>query len=293
MALDWHAVLEAQLLAQKDVVAQIGHIADLFVAFSPVVGKLELPVQQLQGFVQNHTVADVPLLIGTNREETLLFVHDAFSEPLSRVEETAVQALIFGGDDARQINKQYPRDEASKAAGDYRNHTTNFTTDSLFHCPVRHAALMQTRMREQWGTRTSATYGYHFDQVISFDAAFWVPSSPFCVGHVCHGEELPYVFNINLTASAQVRKYNSSFTPAEVTLAHSMQTYWANFAKTGAPGSFTPPGGAPLAWPVLTVAQEQLMNLTALEGGNHVDSASYREKCAFWDVLGYEWVLDP
>ena len=124
-------------------------------------------MQPLQGFVTNRSVADVPLMVGVNRQESLLFIYEAFSSKLSKVEEDAVLGVIFGVGSTVTINKRYPRTAAQKAAHDYRNHSVNITNDCLFRCATRHAALSLTKQRSQ-GVRASPTFLYHFDHVISF-----------------------------------------------------------------------------------------------------------------------------
>ena len=280
-ALNVSLVLEAQAAAEKDLFAEVGHFLDTFIPFSPVVGPtVGLTVQPLQGFVTNRSVADVPLMVGVNRHESLLFIYEAFSSKLSKVEEDAVLGVIFGVSTTVTINKRYPRTAAQKAAHDYRNHSVNITNDCLFRCATRHAALSLTKQRSQ-GVRASPTFLYHFDHVISFGSAFWLPSTPVCVDAVCHGEELPFVFDPNTSS------VNRSFTADEAALALSMQTYWSNFAKSGAPGV-----AAGVAWPELNAANESAIHLRGA-GGNVVDHAVYADRCEFWDGLGYEWVLNP
>ena len=123
-------------------------------------------------------------------------------------------------------------------------------------------------------------------QIISFGAKFWDPTSPICVDTVCHAEELPFVFNPDLSV------INATFTAAEEALAGSMQTYWSNFARNGAPGAAVPGiNRSALAWPVLDVA-EKVMRFTTAGGSNSIDVARYADKCAFWDDLAYKWILN-
>lgn len=132
------------------------------------------------------------------------------------------------------------------------------------------------------GARSANTWMYHFDHVISFGADFWIPSNPICVNAVCHSEELPYIWQPNVSS------LNASFTPAEAALSQSMQSYWSSMAHTGAPSSAA-------VWPPLTMAQEQAMKFhTGSNGGppNSIDLAAYKDKCSFWEKIGYKWVLE-
>jgi acetylcholinesterase/cholinesterase len=270
------AVVAAQAEAQNDLVAELGEFLSLFQPFSPVVGTDELPVQTLDGLLAG-AVHDVPILLGSVRQEGVIFIYEAFAGAEPILEEAALLELVYGVADTPKIQKQYPMPQSAKDAKDARNHTALFATDSLFHCALRHAAL-SLAARTTAGTRLSPTYLYHFDHVISFGAKFWDPTSPICVDTVCHAEELPFVFNPDLSA------INATFTADEATLAASMQTYWSNFARDGRPGA----NGA-LAWPPLDAA-EKAMRFTT-DPANSIDTGRYADKCAFWDKLGYKWIL--
>ena len=63
--------------------------------------------------------------------------------------------------------------------------------DLLFYCPLRNV----TRGHQQsLGLRAMPTHVYSFKHFISFDC--WGPDYQFCVGWVCHGSKLPFVFNV-------------------------------------------------------------------------------------------------
>ena len=66
-----------------------------------------------------------------------------------------------------------------------------------------------------------------------------------------HGSEVSFVFgNLNARWGA------TETTPEEEKLAQIMNTYWANFAKTGNPNG----EGLPL-WPLYTTQQEQILDV--------------------------------
>ena len=287
-------IIAAQLKSDKDVKAEIGEILSLFQPYTPTVGTPELKAQPMAGFVGaagGSAVLDVPIVIGSVRQEGLIFVYEAFKKKaLSTAMEDALMGLIYGVPDALKVIREYPRTAADRT--DERNHTAVFATDSLFHCAIRHTALSLSDGGQRGAgkrSRRSSVHTYHFDHVISFGDKFWLPSVPICVDAVCHSEELPFVFDANYSV------INASFTPREAVLATSMQTYWAAFAKSdsGDPGSaptgeLAPAGEAELAWPEFDNVTEK-----ALRFGipNTVDQAEYRAKCQFWDDLGYKWVL--
>ena len=271
MALPWEKVVAAQGEAQADLLADVGQFLSLFQPFSPAVGTPDLPVQTFQALLDG-TAADVPVLLGSVRQEGVIFLYEAFSSAEPVAEEKVLVDLVYGLQHEHKIFEQYPLSPAVKAADDARNHTAVIATDSLFHCPMRHAALALAHSAK----RTSPTYMYHFDHIISFGAKFWLPTSPVCVDTVCHAEELPFVFDPDLSI------INATFTPSEATLAKSMQTFWTNFAKSDRPGS----DGA-MSWPAFN-GSEQALRFGAV---NTMDAARYAQKCSFWDKLGYKWIL--
>ncbi len=83
---------------------------------------------------------------------------------------------------------------------------------------------------EQMQAAEVSMYGYYFTEVSSFNFTGLKRCSPE-TGHVCHTDELPYVFH-NL-----LKKVDGAFVPAEnatddeKTLANEMSWSWINFAK--------------------------------------------------------------
>ena len=294
-------MLAGAVKAETDLLVEAGQFLSLFQPYSPTVGTPELKVQPMVGFL-NGASLDVPTVMGAVTQEGLIFVYEAFpAKPVSRVEEDALLALIFGVDHVEEVLKQYPRDPNSK---DMRNHTAPIVTDALFHCPIRHIALRLAQQQKNGSRPAGDLWAYRFDHVLSFGSKFWgTGPSAICVGNVCHGEELPLVFQPPL---AQI---NGSYSSEEMALSKSMQQYWANFANdadpngsnglsssassaVGAGNDITGTanvGGGLLAWPKLEAKNESMIRF--MTPGNVVDVASDRNKCALWDSLGYEWVL--
>jgi acetylcholinesterase/cholinesterase len=263
-ALSWEKVLAAAVSAESNLFIEIGNFLSLFQPYSPVVGTPELAEQPMIGFL-NGTSMDVPTMMGSVQQEGLIFVYEAFAKgPTSRTVEDTLLAVIYGVGNVGKILKQYPR---NKSKLDQRNHTAPIVTDSLFHCPIRHISL-------RMANRSRANYVYHFNHVLTFGDKFWDPSAPICVGNVCHGEELALVFDPNLA------RINATYSTDEQALARSMQTYWANFAKTGNPGA---------GWPAMESKEEEAMVLETPK--SVVVKSGYAAKCQLWDDLGYEWVL--
>ena len=118
----------------------------------------------------------------------------------------------------RDLMEMYPLPENTT---DLRPWVSWITSDFVMKCPGRNASSI-------FSEAGLPAYRYLFNHVWSIPSA-WGPNYPFCGDAVCHGAELPFVFD-----SASVSGYN--FTAAERALSRAMAYYWGNFAKTGVPG---------------------------------------------------------
>ena len=153
---------------------------------------------------------------------------------------------------------------------DGRNAFNILATDLLFYCPLRNV----TRgYQSVLGASAVPTYVYRFKHVLSFDC--WGPDYPFCVGTVCHGSELPFVWNV---FSDGVIAYDH--TPAETQLASDMGTAWANFIARGDPNG----QGVPMKYPLYS----PLDPIVVLDEPGFEEQADARASyCDMWDQLGY------
>jgi cholinesterase len=98
-------------------------------------------------------------------------------------------------------------------------------------------------------------FAYHFNHAMSFDG--WGPNFPFCVGHVCHGVELPYLFQ-------SVGVIGFHFTPDEQAMANSLTQAWGNFAWSGNPNLPVP---LETPWPAYNPQADVIMEfMTPMDG---------------------------
>jgi carboxylesterase type B len=272
--LTWQEVLAGAVKAETSIIANANSFLSLFQPFSPTIETPELSKQPMQGFLDGTSI-DVHIMIGSVRQEGMIFLYEAFKKGLKRAEEDGLLALIYGIQNVGKVLQQYPRTGDKK--GDMRNHTAPIVTDSLFKCPIRHIILQMLKNQ----STTSKIYNYHFDHVLSFGNKFWLPSSPICLNTVCHGDELPILFRPNITI------INGVYTKKEIQLSTEMQTYWGNFAKKGVPGSSSVSNN--IKWIEFNTMNESAMKFSTTNEGiiNH----QYTEICEFWDSLGYPWIL--
>ena len=191
---------------------------------------------------------DVPVVVGSNQDETAVFVRGATTADsyAAQLTDTVGPAL------AQRILAQYPIDEY----GTPRAALIAATTDPRFTCTARRT------VRALVEGQTEPVYRYFFTQSFS--------GGPLAALGAFHGAELFSVFGNLATATHQP-------TAEETALSDTMIGYWSRFAATGNPNG----GGAP-QWPRATAGadpyQELDATITAFDG---VRTAP----CDFWDAL--------
>lgn len=163
-------------------------------------------------------------------DEGQLFVYELFTKPLSKVVYKATVEGIFGISNGKKILEKYPYDVVPDSE-DGREALNVLATDLLFFCPLRN---ITTGYQQVNGKQANPTYIYRFKHVLSFDC--WGANYTFCVGYVCHGSELPFVFNV-FTDGVSV---DYEPTSKEVQLTTDLSTAWSNFISSGNPNIGTP-----------------------------------------------------
>jgi len=209
----------------------------------------------------------VPLLFGTNQDEGILFVQGILQAMKSKAINSVVYDLIladvFGTNAFRIKGSRYK----CASSSDCTQALTNVLTDYDFSCANRYLGVKASR------NVSPAVYAYLFSQVSTFN--FW-PGVTACEGKVCHGDELPYVFN---TPSAVCQE--DSFNSAELGLAKDMGSYWTSFDKDHPPASSS---SGP--WSVFGPAKNYMSLKVNPE--NVPDPLRTVASCDLWDKLRYE-----
>ncbi|XP_066269317.1 cAMP-regulated D2 protein-like [Branchiostoma lanceolatum] len=263
---DADAVIHATKKALKFIDNPLRAI-EMFMNWGPTIDSDIVPGQTINLFA-NGKFQKKPLIIGTVLEENVVFINMGFKQPITNKLKLAEVLAAFVHEKALAVFREY----SPKKSEDYRAILSVISTDWMFTCPTRSVA------------RNVASVGgnvwlYLFDHVWSFKH-LW-ESHDCCNGHVCHGEDLPFVFqttrliDVNMTADEQV-------------LADTMAYHYGNFAHTGDPNKPGPhtssvkPAG--LHWPVYNKDNNfTCLNITTPE---NVLMENYREeKCDFMDKL--------
>jgi carboxylesterase type B len=187
----------------------------------------QFPMAPLVAFKQG-LAAKVPVIMGTVQNEGNIFVYEIVQH-IDDVEYAAILVGLFGLR-AYEVWQQYP---PSSILGDQFQLASRLVTDFVFECSTRHA------MHSLADGNGDNAWLYRFNQMLSFSKWAWGANFPECWDEVCHGEELPYIFNpIRFVPPA-------NFTAEERALSALMQTFWSNMAIAGNPNQ----PSAPLAWP--------------------------------------------
>lgn len=207
----------------------------------------------------------VPLLFGTNQDEGTLFVQGILQavKTIPSWKYDVILADVFGSNAFKIKSPRYK----CASEKDCTQALANVLTDYDFSCANRYLGVKTSQTAS-----TPAVYAYFFSQVSSFN--FW-PGVPACKGKVCHGDELPYVFN---TPSAVCQE--DSFNDSELGLAKDMGGYWTSFDKDHPPVSSSGP------WSVFGSTQSYMSLKVSPE--NVTDPLRTVANCDLWDKIGYE-----
>lgn len=268
LSLTPQAVLAAQMKTSSKIVNPFRFL-EVFETWGPHIDGELIKEQAITAFQKGDWQTDKALLLGTTSEEGVLFVYGVFNKPVSVVEATVYVAAIFKQHALKILHKYLPLYHEA----DRRHMLTQIVTDYVFLCPSRRSARAGMAAGSQ-------VWMYIFDHVAS-DHSVW-SGLTFCYEHVCHGAELPFLFD-----SAPVANY--SLTLSEKLLSNRMLCYWGAFAHTGDPSSriqqtvFCREQRLPV-WPRYSDTSGWLvMNLTVR---SHAQVGTRNHICDFWDQLG-------
>jgi len=165
--------------------------------------------------------AQVPVLVGSNARE--------------RTPETTTEALVDAvksmyGPLATRALTLY-NFAGGTADPLYGSPGAQWVVDTMYRCPV----VMQQTWHAAAG---NPAYQYQFDRAAPGREA----------AGATHGAELPYVFGLA----------NPRWTATDNNISDAMQTYWANFVRTGDPNT----GSSLAPWPRFTAAMRGYLEIT-------------------------------
>ncbi|MBN8609048.1 MAG: carboxylesterase family protein [Deltaproteobacteria bacterium] len=214
--------------------------------------------EQFRAAVENDRAAEVPMIVGWNRDEGTLFVDLAERSGVT-ADETTYHSLAASlgasvGAEASVVEAQYPLadyDDAGAAIGAMLGH-------AALACPSRRAALL---LAEQG-------YDVHVYRFEFPDAPFQLVERPERELGAFHSAEIQFVF------AHSARLGRPRFMEDEAALSAAMQGAWLRFVRTGDPSD------ASLTWPTFSAASDThvIFDRTVTTG-----TAADREACMLWD----------
>ncbi|WP_395312175.1 carboxylesterase/lipase family protein [Mycobacterium sp. AMU20-3851] len=224
----------------------------------PVHGTTVLPEDPMVALREGRG-ADVPVLIGSNRDEFTLFTALQYlrgARQYTPGEYPDLLADTFGAD-AAAVGARYPLDRyEGNAASAY----AAAVTDGVFAC-------VADRMAAELAT-VNDVYAYEFNDPHP-PTPEPMRNLPFPVG-ASHSLELRYLFDVGGAPPLD---------PAQQELSNQMIDYWAHFVKTGAPAA----EGAP-DWPAVS-GSGPWMSLRP-DGSRVVTDFDRAHQCDFWAGKG-------
>jgi carboxylesterase type B len=229
--------------------------AKYYLPFAPVIDGAVLTRQPIVGGAEGATRK--PMLIGTNKNDALIFVEGQSTSPAGY---SAWAASLFGTAFQKVVAKYPARENSSNTALWAR-----VETDDFLLCSTRY---LSARVKGR-------AYVYRFDHQPSFKV--WGGAECRQDGNVCHGDELPFVFH---TAD----KIGGGFTAEEAKLSDQIMDYWTNFATDLDPNGRSATKAAS-RWPRFSAPAKGylMLNTPAVS----VQPDPFRETCKFWDGIGY------
>lgn len=235
-----------------------------FLIWAPVIDSSTITGDPIKGAI------DRPTILGTNLDEANVFVGGIKQKlQLAKISKDLYELILlgyFGVENVREIVKHY----SVPPSGDATQSLESVLGDYLFTCANRWMA--------SHAQNTSRLWGYQFRPKTTYD--IWKGMFPDCVqkpqgqSPICHGDELPYVFDS--WSALGVTPSND-----EKVLTQTIMGYWGSLAASGAPS------GA-VAWSPFSENENYLLLLNPPVGQIHPFPS-----CSFWDRIGYDLKAMP
>lgn len=277
-AADSATLLAASHGAETVLAPDAGNLLQIVVAWGPTIKTGLLPDRPLEAF-RAGAVLDVPIVLGTTANESVIFVYEALNFTLSELLYDLAVAVLIGPVAAVESTAPGLYPLPSPPLDDYRVFASTMLTDGLFLCATRNAT--EGLLAAAPG-RASGVWLYQYDHLMSWGRTMWSPAFAECWTNVCHGSDLPALFSPDFPA------LGSNYTAAEKALSQGIRAYLGEFARSGAPGA-----GPGVPWPAYTAAARPTLVWAAAGdapgvAGPYVATAVRASHCEWWDEnVGY------
>jgi carboxylesterase type B len=233
--------------------------------WTPNIDGKQFPMTPLDAFAKG-LAAKVPVVMGSVQNEGVIFVY----ELIRSIDDVEFALLLLGvfGDRAYDVWRHYT---PSGVFVDNFLLAARMVTDFVFECPTRRAlhSLASNNGDNAWL--------YRFNQKLSMSPWAWGSKYPECWNEICHGEELPYIFDPLQFVPP------GNFTSDERQLSKLMRQLWGNVAISGNPNR---PLKAAVQWPSFLSQGAQHDVGLELVGSTSKPELDYNgANCAFWSTV--------
>lgn len=250
---------EAQEKMTHEITA--GKVNEYYEPVGPVVDGVDIATQPMfaaaKGYFQK-----IPMMVGTVTEEGRMFVYGVWKLKLTKAEYEAALAAIHPKQ-FEYIEKVY---SPQSGLTDYKDNLCVVVTDFLFTCATRNSTLNVVNNND------ANVFRYVFDHATVAHGGWG--KDTYCEGHVCHAEELGFVFGNQVSGKE---------TADEKRLSESLMMYWSNFAYSLDPNDGKRSPG--LIWPAYRFNTSTMHFQTPQ---NNIMNDYRVEYCEVWDSVGYE-----
>lgn len=260
-------IVDAQMKAEKAVSSL--QLLEFFEPWVPWLdGKIiKGELLEIEKWIGNESFPLKPFILGTLTEECVNYIYAAWTKPVSTKEYIEVITGSLKEDAVKAFTKYAPE----KNTTDQRSLMSVFATRWVFSCSSRQ--FIDTYLTNS-KSNENAYYMYVFD--FPFDFGGW-GNDTYCFGHVCHGGDMPYTFDIP----------DANFTTVGHNIAIQHIQYWSNFAKNQSPNSneTLSTDDNLLYWPRYEIINRT--NLRFKAPMNIIETNYLDKECDFLDSIGY------
>ncbi|XP_078608777.1 crystal protein-like [Branchiostoma floridae x Branchiostoma japonicum] len=250
----------------------LSDIIQKYVEWAPHVDGTIVKTQHLQDMFLNGKFQKKPFIIGSTTDDACPIVYDGWKVSMETMLYQEVMLSVFLAK-AELVLQEYPPD----SSGDQRPTMSRAITDHYYACPTRRVI----RAANHFGL--ADVWLYHFDQMTeAADVQLWAHFDEECYSSVCHGADVPYLFQTLKLAGLNV-------TDGEQSTADSMAYYFGNFLHTGDPNnsgwrvsSQPQQSGDVINWPKYNKLNNYV-NMKFTAPTNQLEQGYLAEKCDFWD----------
>jgi carboxylesterase type B len=219
------------------------------------------PIEAMRDLLRLGKKLDVPVVMGTTKDEGRVFVFTAFRTHMPKIVYQAVVVSFFRGS-ALRVLKQYAalsERESESPYPDFRTVLSTIIGDYLFRCPNQLFASQLT-------AANTSVFLYEFSLPTR------TPGYPCCDGLACHTAELPYVFN-------QIKVIDDDYSwRGDGGFSAVLSDTWSSEAMAGGSGSGGSGSGSGFAFPDIFGAASSWFGGSPGGSGGRSDGAESRPR---------------